>query len=558
MGNNIYLPLGVDLFPKLREDEFYYVDKTEFISELLSQKSEVNLITRPRRFGKTLMLSMLNEFLDIRRDNSSLFEGLAIEKHTELCRKWMNTRPVLFLSLKDVGGLDYEEAFGQMQTLLYELCLEHRYLADSDKVSENDKAKFSLLEKDSAGQKDIAGSLKTLTRMMADYYSRPAVLLIDEYDVPLARAHSEGYYREMLNLLRSMLSAVMKTNPNLEFAVLTGCLRIAKESIFTGMNNFVSHSISDKTYSKCFGFTEDEVKSLLVCAGLESHFDEMKQWYDGYRFGGADIYCPWDVLNHVAALQQNPDVRPKSYWKNTSHNDIIRQFIGQEHFNIKKKFETLLAGGVIKEPIVESLTYEDLLDKEENLWSMLYLTGYLTEAENISSDGNVTALRIPNEEIKTIFVESIVGWFEDCVRDSKYINRSELFEKMWGGDADYLSTEISRILFRTISYYDYREDFYHAFLTGLFVNCGYLVESNREYGLGRTDIVVKDDNHFRAVVFEVKHADSAGQMEQMCRGAVKQITSRQYDAALEEGYETVLGYGVVFCGKKCRFTLMER
>lgn len=375
MESNIYLPLGVDLFPKLREDEYYYVDKTEFIPKLLSQKFEVNLITRPRRFGKTLMMSMLNEFLDIRRDNSSLFQGLAVEKHEELCEKWMNSRPVLFLSLKDVGGLNYEEAFGQMQMLLYELCLEHSYLADSDKVSENDKKKFSFLEKDSADQKEIAGSLKTLTRMMAAHYGRPAVLLIDEYDVPLARAHSEGYYQDMLNLLRSMLSAVMKTNPHLEFAVLTGCLRIAKESIFTGVNNFVSHSISDKEYSGCFGFTEDEVKRLLASAGMESHFDEMRQWYDGYRFGGADIYCPWDVLNHVAALQRNPEVKPKSYWKNTSHNDIIRQFVGQEHFNIKKKFETLLAGGAVREQIVESLTYEDLLDKEENLWRVLFFVG---------------------------------------------------------------------------------------------------------------------------------------------------------------------------------------
>ena len=419
--NNMKLPVGISDFHKLRQNEYYYVDKTNLIKELLESRiAEVTLITRPRRFGKTIGMSMLAYFFDIRKDSRKLFEDLKISRDIELCQKWMNQYPTLFISFKDVDGLNFQSAMKMLRNQISWICNEHDYLSDSDKVNENDKKIFLKLQdisEENLSEDLIKISVATIIRMMNAHYGKPVILLLDEYDVPLAKASSNGYYKEMLDVMKTMMSTSLKDNSHLQFAVVTGCLKIAKESIFTGTNNFISDTIISTHLNEYFGFTDQEVKDILKDIGLQEHFKEIKEWYDGYNFGEIDIYCPWDVMNYVRDLRIDPDMKPASYWKNTSDNAIIRSFIDYAGSGIQKKMEKLMAGDTIDQKIEENLTYDYLHSSEENFWSILYLTGYLTrdKEEKESADGKIT-LKIPNKEIREIFETTVQDWFSDTAK----------------------------------------------------------------------------------------------------------------------------------------------
>lgn len=553
---DIMIPVGEENFEMLRQNGCYYVDKTNFITQLLQDKFKVNLITRPRRFGKTLTMSMLKNYFDIRKDSREIFAGLAIMSHEELCEKWMNQYPVLFLSFKDISKDEFEDSYRQLAFNISSLCIEHDYLIKSDKVNISDRNCFIRLMERTATNTEVENSLFMLTRMLYMHYGKPAILLIDEYDVPLAKASEYGYYPKMLSVIRSIMSTTFKTNDFLQFAVVTGCLRIAKESIFTGTNHFVMNSIYDGNYMDVFGFTEEEVRQLLVDTNLEEHIHEMRNWYDGYHFGKYHIYCPWDVVNHTVALMRDPEKNPGNYWKDTSHNDIIKKFIGKENLEVNDKFEVLLSGGHIKTHLSEELTYDFTTATEEDFWSILYLTGYLTSTRpkelsqyDFFSPDDI-CLEIPNEEIKTIFGDTIVDWFKETLT-IKAEERREMFTAWWSGDEESVTEAVSEILNDTISYYDYKEDYYHAFIAGLFSGAGYIVTSNEENGLGRTDIVVKDRKNRRVIIVETKRSKSENQMKNDVLTALKQINLKQYANKYLKGYHTVLCYGAAFYDKNC-------
>ncbi len=555
-GNDmkINFPLGNDSFTEIRQNKNYYIDKTDFIKNLLSESFKVSLITRPRRFGKSLTMSMLEDFFDINRDSREDFEGLSIMKEPELCAEWMNKWPVIFITFKSVEGLSFESAYGMLKVLISDICIKHNYLMHSDDITLEDLEVFKKLKSRKADDEDIKASLYILSRMMNAHYGKPVILLIDEYDVPLAKAGEVGYYDEMMDVIRAMLGKAFKTNEYLKFAVLTGCLKIAKESIFTGTNNFVSDTITSDRFDEYIGFTQGDVDKILKDAGFEEHAEEIKYWYDGYRFGSVDVYCPWDVLNHAAALQVNPETKPKNYWGSTSHNGVIYKFIDRRDLDVNEKFEALLAGECLIEEITEDMTYDTLKSSEENLWSLLYLTGYLTQGclpesrEGREPEEDEVALRIPNEEVKRIFRKAIVDWFNDAV---KTIDRSELFDAMWNGDEKRSSELITEILFDTISYHDYKESYYHAFIAGLFTGAGYAVGSNYERGNGRPDVVVKDRANKRAILIEAKHVDSKEKLSAGCAEAVAQINDKKYATGLHKAYRRVVCYGIAFCEKDC-------
>ncbi|MCD7955910.1 MAG: ATP-binding protein [Lachnospiraceae bacterium] len=553
----IPLPYGIDLFEKVRKEHCYYVDKTHLISEMMSVPFQVNLITRPRRFGKTLAMSMLASFFDIRKDSRELFDGLEISKNVELCTQWMNQWPVLFVTLKDVSGLDFPDAYGMLRQVISKLCKEHSYLKTSDRVDAEDKAVFNKLYTREGELDEVKNAFDLFLRMMHAHYGKEVILLVDEYDVPLAKASDNSYYDEMLNVIRVLLGMSWKSNPHLKFAVVTGCLRVAMESIFTGANNFISNSISDVSYQDCFGFTEKDVEQILADADLSEALPEMKRWYDGYRFGETEVYCPWDVLLHVRALCLKSNASPGNHWLDTSHNNIIRRFIDLPDMFVNDKFEILLAGGVIQERIREDLTYDIAHSSEDNLWSILYLTGYLTQVlpeelpEGMTPQEGKTSLRIPNEEVKSVFKDTVQSWFEASV---KARDRSGLFDEWWNGEDEKLTADVSDILFDTISYYDYKEDFYHAFVAGMFSGAGYEVKSNSEQGKGRAGIVIKERRRRRAIVIEAKWPGKRkdATLESECQEALDQIERMQYAKNLRiEGYRTVLCYGAAFLGKDC-------
>lgn len=550
---NLKIPVGISDFEKIRKNQYYFVDKSGLIEELLNTESnEVTLITRPRRFGKTLGMSMLASFFDIRRDSSELFRGLKISQKEELCQKWMNQYPVLFVTFKDVDGLDFQSAKEMLRIQIADRCNEYLCLISSEKVNENDKAIFRQLAdvvKGDVSDAMLKTGIALIMRMLQDYYEKPVILLLDEYDVPLAKASAHGYYAEMLEVMRAMISTALKDNPSLRFAVVTGCLRISRESIFTGTNNFVSDTIFDTRLNEYFGFLQDEVEQLLTAIGAKDKAGIVKEWYDGYHFGSYDVYCPWDVLNYGNRLQTTGSDVPVSFWKNTSDNAIIRSFVEIQSDIITDKLETLMSGGFIRQKIVEDLTYDYLHSSEENLWSVLYLTGYLTidRKESRVLDGEY-ALIIPNAEIQEIFETTIQKWFQDYAASC---DRRKLFAAVWNGDTEQMSVEMNRLLRQTISYYDYREDFYHAFLAGIFAGAGYMVESNKEYGEGRSDIVVKDLRDGRAAVFEVKYAKRLTDLEQECEKAVMQIDDRMYAKTLEDRYDQVSCFGIAFYKRRC-------
>lgn len=546
------IPVGVSDFEEIRRNGYYYVDKSGLIGELLSTTgTKVTLITRPRRFGKTLGMSMLESFFDIRKDNKALFEELEIAKRHELCMEWMNQWPTVFVSFRQVDGLNFNSAYDMLTLVISELYKKHLYLLDSDKLDSFDKEIVKQLIQGTASAKDMKGSLMLLTRLMYQQYGKPVILLIDEYDVPVAKANRNGYYEEMLDVMKGLMQA-LKDNQALCFAVITGCLKIAKESIFTGTNNFISDTITDSRLNEYFGFVQSEVDQILKDADVLDKAESIREWYDGYHFGDFDVYCPWDVMNYLLELQRNPKAKPVSYWKNTSDNAVIRSFIDYAGSNITGKLETLLAGGTIVQRVDENLTYDYLHSSEENLWSMLYLTGYLTKAREEDYNGKLAdgtvALMIPNAEIKEIFETTVVKWFDDS---TKKCDRSTLFHAVWNGDSENLTKEMNVLLRRTISYHDYKEDFYHAFLAGIFTGAGYMVDSNKEYGEGRSDVVVYDPINSRVAVFEAKYTKSLDKLESECDAALQQIDDRMYAKEYEDDYDQILCYGISFFKKRC-------
>ena len=550
------IPVGISDFAKIRDRKYYYVDKTNLIAELLDEETaEVTLITRPRRFGKTMAMSMLSHFFDIRKDSKAMFQGLKIAENTELCDEWMNQWPVLFLTFKDVNGLTFASAKEMLLNRIAEIYNDHSYLLEGPQIRENDRKVFEQLADEVSGNPTDAmlkTSIALLMKLMWGYYGKPVILLLDEYDVPIAKASANGYYAEMLEIIRGMLSTALKDNDAMRFAVITGCLRIAKESIFTGTNNFVSDTISSAHLNEYFGFTQEEVDQILSDADQTDHAEDVKAWYDGYHFGELDVYCPWDVMNYLRDLQKNPKTKPASYWKNTSDNAIIRSFIDYTNAKISQKLETLLEGNYIVQQIEENLTYDYLHSSEENLWSILYFTGYLTQVreedlpETLSEEE--TALMIPNAEIRQIFATTVKKWFSDSAQGW---NRAALFRAMWSGDAETLTDEINDLLYKTISYHDYKEDFYHAFLAGILAGTGCAVKSNREHGEGRSDVVVYNMEKRQVAIFEAKYAKTLDGLEASCEAALQQIEDRQYAKDFADDYDDILCYGIAFYKKRC-------
>ena len=546
------IPVGISDFAKIRDRKYYYVDKTKLISDLLEEETaEVTLITRPRRFGKTMAMSMLSHFFDIRKDSKAMFQGLRISEDRELCDEWMNQWPVLFLTFKDVNGLTFASAKEMLLNRIAEIYNDHSYLLEGPQVRENDRKVFEQLADEVSGNPTDAmlkTSIALLMKLMWGYYGKPVILLLDEYDVPIAKASANGYYAEMLEIIRGMLSTALKDNDAMRFAVITGCLRIAKESIFTGTNNFVSDTISSAHLNEYFGFTQEEVDQILIDADQTDHAEDVKAWYDGYHFGELDVYCPWDVMNYLRDLRKNPKTRPVSYWRNTSDNAIIRSFIDYAGENIHEKMETLLAGGYIIQKIRENLTYDYLHASEENLWSILYSTGYLTQVRGEELPPDTAALMIPNAEIRQIFETTVQEWFDDSARKE---NRTALFDAVWSGDIETLTEEMNELLRKTISYHDYKEDFYHAFLAGIFTGAGYSVDSNRERGEGRSDVVVRNSCKGRVALFEAKYAKTLDGLEASCEAALRQIEDRQYAKDFADDYDDILCYGIAFYKKRC-------
>lgn len=549
---NLNIPVGVSDFTEIRKNGYYYIDKSGLIKDILKTAStKVTLITRPRRFGKTLAMSMLDSYFDIRKDSKQLFYGLEISQNQVLCSEWMNKYPTIFVSFRQVEGLDFKGAYDMLTVVIANLFNEHIYLLDSKKATEFQKTSFKNLLSGNASVKEVKSSIYLLMNMMNDYYNEPVILLIDEYDVPVAKANNNGYYNEMLDVMKSLMQTV-KDNKTLKFAIITGCLRIAKESIFTGMNNFVSDTIVSSRLNEYFGFTQKEVNKILSDADAITHADIIKEWYDGYHFGNYDIYCPWDVMNYILDLQYNPKAKPQSYWKNTSDNAIIRSFIDYSGSNITRKLEVLMSGGHIFQHIDEYLTYDYLHSDEDNIWSILYLTGYLTQVkEDVGrklDDSKMTALTIPNKEIRDIFETTVIKWFDDSAR---MWNRKSLFDAVWSGNSESITYEMNKLLRKTISYHDYREDFYHAFLAGIFAGAGYMVDSNKEHGEGRSDVVVYDTVNARVAVFEAKYTRALDKLESECDIALEQIDERMYANEYEDDYDDIMCYGISFFKKRC-------
>ena len=545
-GSRKKLPIGVDIFEKLIREDYYYLDKTAFIRRLVDWRGEVNLFTRPRRFGKTLIMSMLKAFFELGTD-SDLFRGLAVSRDEEVCAAYQGKYPVVFLSLKGVNGDSFESALDMLSALLSNECGRFLYLLESDWVAQHDKdAMQRLLERQSSTE--LKSALSTLMRMLHAHHGKPVILLIDEYDVPLDKANSRGYYQQMADFLRVFLGEALKTNPDLYFAVLTGCLHVSKESIFTGLNNLKVDTISDVRYDEYFGFTDSDVRKLLEDYGLPDACGPIKEWYDGYHFGNANVYCPWDVLNHCDKLLQNPNAEPELYWDNTSSNDINRSFIEQADSTVRDEIEKLIAGEVLEKKLVLNLTYQEL-SKKELLWSVLYQTGYLTLSPlSKSRQRGFACFVIPNREVREIFVEKIREWFSEEVAPS---HRDGLYRELWNCETKALQERIRGILYDTISCHDYHENYYHALLTGLLLDGRYIVRSNDEMGSGRSDIAVEDPGQRRAVIIETKRSRDYDHLEGDCAAALRQIEENQYGRPYLKKKYRVITYGIAFSEKEC-------
>lgn len=545
--------VGESDFCDLRRAANYYVDKTDILYELIQNtRNKVTLFTRPRRFGKTLMMSMMLNFFSIRKDSRDIFEGLRITERKKFCEKWMNQYPVLFISFKDIEADDFQDAYEMLQIRIADVCKEYADLLEDKTLDQDDREIILRLKAKKSSQGDIKSSLKTIMRMMYAAYGKKVILLIDEYDVPLSGASEKNtadnqYYSSMLGVIRGIMSTALKDNEFLKFAVITGCLHIAKESIFTGTNNFTSYSVLDEDFSAYFGFSEDEVKKMLSLADREDKADVIKEWYDGYVFGNSYVYCPWDVMNYMSALTRRKDAKPKNYWRFTSHNGVLLTFVARTDFDVAEKFETLLNGGTITQPISDALTYDTLHASEDNLWSILLMTGYLTRAD-IGEDKETVLLKIPNREIASIFEDTVVAYFKNTVDKTEL---SSLIKSLWESNEAEASKLISDLLWYTISYHDYHEDYYHAFLAGIFAGQGYSVESNKEKGLGRPDILLKDKKNRRAIIIESKKSKKESDMDKDCEKAIRQIITNKYAEGLY-GYTQILCYGVSFFQKQAK------
>ena len=566
MANTLKLPVGIDDFRKLRESHFYYVDKTRLIEQLLLNWSEVTLFTRPRRFGKTLNMSMLKSFFDIGTDKA-LFDGLYISGNKELCDEYMGKFPVIFLSLKSVEGLTYDEAFEAFVRIMGKEVTRLSFLADSDKLTQIEQEQYKGLTIMKNGRlvfdkEKLISSLQLLSQLLYKHYGKKVVILIDEYDVPLDKAFQNGYYKEMVSLIRGLFGQALKTNEFLQFAVLTGCLRISKESIFTGLNNFKVMSITDSRFDEQFGFTDSEVKKLLSDYGMDSHYDEVKEWYDGYHFGRADVYCPWDVINHVDHLRDDSAAKPQTYWINSSGNSLVRRLINRADSSTKDEIERLIAGEAIEKVIRLDLTYDEIDNTIDNIWSVLFTTGYLTKIGEVKlpdSESYAYKLVIPNKEVREVFVLQIQEWFKAVVandNDTMKLLSKAILDK----DETILARQLNIVMGRMISILDtkapddMKENFYHGLLLGLLrgSNPDWLIKSNRESGDGFSDILIKPENPDLGIVIEVKYAKEFKGLDAACDAAMAQIKQKRYDETLrDEGRCDILVYGIAFCRKRC-------
>ena len=561
MENQFMLPIGIEDFKEIREECYYYVDKTALIEQVLEKRSKVTLFTRPRRFGKSLNMSMLKRFFEIGTD-PSLFEGLHISKNAALCERYMGKYPVIFLSLKGVDGLTFEEARSALCELIAGEVRRFKFLLNSSRLDNDEKNIYRDLislqgEQETTLATKLKFSLKKISELLYQHYGQKTIVLIDEYDVPLDKAFQHGYYREMVALIRGLFGEALKTNDFLQFAVLTGCLRVSKESIFTGLNNFKVYSADDVRYDEEFGFTNEEVKKLLEDYNLQKHFTEVKEWYDGYRFGNADIYCPWDVINYVDDLVSEAKSQPKAYWINSSGNDLVKRFIDMADKTTKDEIEQLIVGEAVEKRIRLDLTYDEIDNSIDNLWSVLFTTGYLTKNGDV--ENGMYRLIIPNKEVREVFLLQIRDWFDQVVANdhasTEKINRGFL-----EGKTDDIQRELTMFLGETISVLDTKarneekEIFYHGILIGILKNySGWAVKSNRESGDGYADILLKPKNPDVGIVIELKYAHSMNELDKACKRAMGQIKNHRYDTELrEDGRNDILAYGIAFCKKRCK------
>ena len=561
MSELLKLPVGIDNFEKIRKEKFYYVDKTQLIEQLLEQWGEVNLFTRPRRFGKTLNMSMFQNFFEIGADKT-LFDGLYISGNQTLCEEYMGKFPVIFLSLKGVDGLTFEEARQCFNEMVGREASRFSFLADSEQLTEDEKEMYLALVKICDGEYSMSGmnlrfSLKVLSQLLYKHYGKKTVILIDEYDVPLDKAFQHGYYKEMVSLIRGIFGEALKTNNYLQFAILTGCLRVSKESIFTGLNNFKILSITDSRFDEQFGFTDEEVSRLLADYHLENHLNETKEWYDGYHFGDTDVYCPWDVINHVDRLLGEPGAEPQSYWINTSGNDLVKRFIDKADKTTRNEIEKLIAGESIEKYIRMELTYDEIDNSIDNLWSILFTTGYLTQRGK--PERGIYHLVIPNREVREVYILQIQEWFKNTVLHNTEPVK-ELLCAFENGAAGIIENRLNRILTKTISIFDTKarneekEIFYHGILLGL-LRCepDWLIQSNIESGDGFVDILIEPENPDAGIIIELKYAQTYAGMEKACEKAMNQIRELRYDERLRnEDRNDILAYGIAFCKKKCK------
>lgn len=552
------LPVGIENFEDIRKSGFYYIDKTMLIEQTLNNWSKVTLFTRPRRFGKTLGMSMLRSFFEIGTDKS-LFNGLYISQNKSLCDEHMGKYPVIFLTLKGVEGLTFTKAKSMLSEIIKDEADRHYILNSSEALTSVDREAFMKIL--TGNEENIENSLKTLSRLLYKHYGKKVVILIDEYDVPLDKAYQNGYYHEMVSLIRGLFGQALKTNDYLQFAILTGCLRISKESIFTGLNNFKVLSIMDARFDEQFGFTDSEVEELLAAYNLDSHFTEIKEWYDGYHFGNADVYCPWDVINYVDLLRFEPTAKPQDFWSNSSGNALVRRFIDKADVQTKDEIERLIAGEYIEKEISQELTYDEIDKSIANLWSVLFTTGYLTK-QGVTDDGKVR-LSIPNREIKNLFIKKIREWFSDTTsNDGKTLEQfcnafvekdTEKIEQLFG---DYLWNTIS--IRDTAVAKDKKENFYHGILLGLLgYKASWLIKSNTESGTGYSDILVEVPNNRTGIVIELKYAEN-GDMAAACDEALKQIEEKSYvDKLKQDGMRNFIKYGIACFKKDCKVVVSE-
>ena len=549
------LPIGIEDFEKIRQEDYYYVDKTGMIGDIIRNGAEVTLFTRPRRFGKSLNMSMLEQFFSL-NGKPELFEGLQIMGEPELCQKYMGQYPVISLSLKGINAVSYETAFKIAVRGINESAAMVDYLEQSERLTKNDKESYRELLKRDMDEAEFYVSLRELSRLLAKHFDKKVIILIDEYDVPLAKAYENGYYDQMIFTMRNFLEQALKTNRNLQFAVLTGCMRISRESIFTGLNNFQVLSISDVGFDEYFGFTDNEVRQLLCYYRQEQSYRSIREWYDGYRFGNVDVYCPWDVLNHCQKLLADPSVQPQNYWINTSSNDVVRRFIEKSDSGMtRQEIEALIAGEEIEKEICQELTYQDMYANIENIWSVLFMTGYLTY--HGKTENNRFCLAIPNLEIRNIFTTQIMEYFRKNVQaDGKTLK--SFCDALEQGDAETVEEILQQYLKKTISIRDtfvqkqMKENFYHGILLGILgIKERWAVSSNRESGDGYSDIVVETENSEKGMILELKYAQD-GNLEQACRKALAQTTEVHYAEILEDqGINEILCYGIAFYKKRC-------